>query len=144
MPERRTPSVPRPSSPEARARMQRQRRRDTNPEMALRRALHARGLRYRVDSQVLPGLRRRHDVVFVGARVVVEVRGCYWHACPKHATQPKANAAWWTEKLKANARRDADTESALRAAGWHVVVVWEHEPIHDAADRVEMAVRRRR
>lgn len=122
--------------------MQRQPRRDTRPELELRRELHRRGLRYRVDRRVLNGSRRRHDVVFAGPRVVVEVRGCYWHACPDHSTAPKANAAWWFDKLAANVRRDADTEAALAAGNWTVVVVWEHEDPVSAADRVERAVRR--
>lgn len=80
-------------------------------------------------------------MVFAGPRVVVEIRGCYWHACPEHATVPKANAEWWSAKLAANVRRDADTESALTAAGWILVVVWEHEDPLAAADRVENTVR---
>jgi DNA mismatch endonuclease (patch repair protein) len=121
--------------------MQRQRVRDTKPELELRRELHRRGLRYRVDHSVLPQSRRRHDIVFTRVRLVVEVRGCYWHACPQHGSTPKANAEWWSEKLATNVRRDADTERALGEAGWKLVVVWEHEPPLDAADRVEAAIR---
>lgn len=132
---------PRSSSPDALARMRRQLRRDTAPELILRRELHRRGLRYRVDLTVLSGSRRRHDIVFIGARVVVEVRGCYWHACPQHGTKPKANGAWWAEKLAHNVERDLDTERKLIAAGWRVVIVWEHDHPVEAADRVEGAVR---
>src|SRR5262245_12184516 len=107
--------------------MQRQARRDTNPEMALRAELHRRGYRYRVDIGVLKGSRRRQDVVFAGARVVVDIRGCFWHGCPEHGTVPKANRAWWISKVQANRERDADTEARLALAGWHTVVVWEHE-----------------
>lgn len=122
--------------------MRRQRRRDTGPELALRRELHRRGLRYRVDHCVLDGSRRRHDIVFTRSRVVVEVLGCYWHSCPDHATTPTANATWWSDKLAANVRRDADTASALAAAGWTLIVVWEHEDPAMAADSIEIAVRR--
>lgn len=123
--------------------MRRQARRDTAPELALRRELHRRGLRYRVDRTVLPGSRRRHDIVFSRARVVVEVRGCFWHACPVHGTQPKANARWWKDKLQANVRRDWETAGSLDAEGWELVVVWEHEDAVDAANRVEEVVRSR-
>jgi DNA mismatch endonuclease, patch repair protein len=128
---------PVPSSPEALRRMQRQRRVDTRPELALRRELHRRGLRYRVDVQVFPGLRRRADVVFPRQRVAVFVDGCFWHACPEHGTSPKANAAWWRQKLQANVQRDCDTDRRLLEAGWTPVRIWEHEdPLH-AADLVE-------
>lgn len=121
--------------------MRRQRRRDTAPELALRRELHRRGLRYRIDYPVLSTSRRRHDIVFVGPRVVVEVRGCFWHACPAHATQPKSNANWWAEKLAANVRRDRDTENLLRSERWNLIIVWEHEDPLDAAERIERVVR---
>jgi DNA mismatch endonuclease (patch repair protein) len=124
--------------------MQNQRRRDTGPEIALRRELHRVGLRYRVDAAPLPGLRRRADVVFPGARVAVYVDGCFWHSCPIHATRPKANADWWEEKLEANRRRDAATDEQLRAAGWLPVRLWEHEDPIEAAEGVAAVVRARR
>lgn len=124
--------------------MRAQRRRDTAPEVALRRELHRRGLRFRVQRQVLPDVRRTADIVFGPARVVVEVRGCFWHGCPTHATAPLANAAWWRNKIDRNRARDADTDMRLREAGWQVVVVWEHEDPPTAADRVQEAVRRGR
>lgn len=121
--------------------MQRQARRDTRPEVALRRELWRRGLRYRVDVSPLPGLRRRADIVFTRKCVVVYVDGCFWHSCPEHATVPKANRAWWVAKLAANVNRDRDTDVQLDAAGWRVIHVWEHEDCREAADRVERAVR---
>jgi DNA mismatch endonuclease (patch repair protein) len=124
--------------------MQRQVRRDTKPELALRRELWRRGFRYRVDESPIRGLRRRADMVFSRAEVAVYVDGCYWHSCPDHATVPKANRGWWVAKLAANVRRDRDTDERLRAAGWEVVRIWEHEPIIGAADRVEAVVQRRR
>lgn len=116
-------------------------RRDTRPELALRRVLYSRGLRYRVDRPVLTGVRRRPDLVFIGARVAVFVDGCFWHGCPDHATWPASNAVFWREKIEANRQRDADTDARLAAAGWIVVRVWEHENPIVAADRVEAAVR---
>jgi DNA mismatch endonuclease (patch repair protein) len=124
--------------------MERQARRDTKVELAVRRAVWWRGLRYTVDVAPLPGSRRRADLVFTKARVAVFVDGCFWHGCPIHATAPKSNAAWWEEKLATNVRRDRDTDARLADAGWLAVRVWEHEDPDEAADRIEGAVRARR
>lgn len=121
--------------------MEHQARRDTKPELALRRELWSRGLRYRVDVSPIKGVRRRADLVFTRAQVAVFVDGCFWHSCPTHATAPKANAKWWKEKLAANVERDRDTDARLDAAGWTVIRIWEHEGILEAADRVEALVR---
>lgn len=120
--------------------MQSTRRRDTASELALRSLLHRRGLRYRVDYPVIPGSRRRADLVFSRARVAVFIDGCFWHGCPEHASWPKANAEWWREKILTNRRRDEDTDKTLADAGWHVIRVWEHEPPAEAADRIQKAV----
>lgn len=126
-----------------RARMSRQRSRDTSPERALRSSLHRRGLRYRLHRRPLPGLRRQADIVFGPARVAVFVDGCFWHCCPEHATSPRSNAAWWSTKLAANVARDRDTDSRLATAGWVVVRVWEHEDPAAAAARIAELVRAR-
>lgn len=125
-----------------RRRMSRQRSRDTDPERALRSLLHGMGLRFRLHRRPVAGLRREADLVFVGPRVAVFVDGCFWHCCPEHATSPRANGAWWATKLAANVARDRDTDERLRAAGWRVVRVWEHEEPARAAARVARAVRR--
>lgn len=130
-----------PMSPEVRDRLAQTGRRDTKPELALRRALHRRGLRFRVDRGVLTGVRRRADLVFTAARVVVFVDGCFWHGCPEHATWPKNNAAFWREKIETNRLRDRDTETRLVDAGWKVARMWEHEDPEKAADRIERLVR---
>jgi len=135
---------PAASSASALARMRQQRRRDTKPEMALRRAVHALGFRYRVDVTVLPDIRRRADLVFPTEQVAVFVDGCFWHGCPTHSTAPRANAAWWADKLAANRARDLDTNRRLGAAGWHVERVWEHEDPCDGAQRVAAALCHRR
>lgn len=135
---------PHPSSAGVSRKMQQQATRCTAPEVALRRELHRRGLRYRVQRRVLPNVRRTADIVFGPARVVVDVRGCYWHGCAQHGTRPRANAGYWELKLARNRARDADTEARLRAAGWAVVVVWEHEDVVAAADRVQGTVEHRR
>lgn len=119
-------------------------RRDTKPELELRRALHARGLRFRVDRAVPPDRRRRVDIVFGPAKVAVFVDGCFWHGCPEHATWPKANDAYWREKIETNCLRDRDTDARLKKAGWEVLRVWEHEPVEDAAARVAALVAARR
>ncbi len=118
--------------------------RDTVPELALRRQLHALGLRYRVDVAPLRGGRRRADVVFTRAQIAVFVDGCFWHSCPQHASSPKANADWWQAKLARTVQRDRDTDIALIGAGWLVLRVWEHEPAAQAAERVLRAWKERR
>jgi DNA mismatch endonuclease, patch repair protein len=123
--------------------MQTTRRRDTEPERTLRSMLHRRGLRFRVDHK-LPGLRRRADIVFPRVRVAVFVDGCFWHGCPEHGTWPKANAAWWREKIEANQDRDEDTNRRLRELGWEVIRVWEHEDPAAATRRIERALREAR
>jgi DNA mismatch endonuclease (patch repair protein) len=108
--------------------------------MALRSELHRRGLRYRIHRPIEGLVRIRPDVVFVAARVAVFVDGCFWHRCPEHASDPKANARWWREKLARNVDRDRRTDSALKALGWKVMRVWEHEDPVAAARRVQAAI----
>jgi DNA mismatch endonuclease (patch repair protein) len=127
-----------------RARMSRQKSRNTGTEMGLRRILHARGFRYRVHRRPLPALRREADIVFIGLRIAVFVDGCFWHGCPEHATWPKNNAAFWRTKIEGNRQRDFDTDVRLADAGWMVIRVWEHEPAETAATRVAPAVIERR
>ncbi len=123
--------------------MKRQAKRDTKPELALRRELHALGLRYRVDRSPVPGMRTRADVVFGPAKVAIFVDGCFWHSCPEHRTMPKNNQRWWKEKLAANVARDRRVDEELKRAEWLPIRVWEHEDMHTAAGRVEQLVRRR-
>lgn len=133
-------NIPAASSKASLDRMRRQRRRDTRHEGELRSALHRAGLRFFVD-RALPGMRRRGDIVFPLRRVVVFSDGCFWHGCPEHATWPKANAAWWREKIEANVARDRDTDARLAAAGWTVIRVWEHEDPQQAATRITAHIR---
>ncbi|WP_084515096.1 very short patch repair endonuclease [Nocardia acidivorans] len=135
--------MPRPLTDAATsARMSRQRRADTAPEMALRRELHRRGARFFVDRAPLPKMRRRADIVFPRRKVAVFVDGCFWHSCPVHATSPKNNGEFWTEKLAGNVARDRDTDARLAEAGWTVIRVWEHEAAESAADLVLAALER--
>jgi DNA mismatch endonuclease (patch repair protein) len=118
-------------------------RRDTTPEVALRRELHRRGLRFRVQLKV-PGNRRRTiDIAFPRARLAVYVDGCFWHGCADHGTQPATNAEWWRWKIERNRARDRDTDRALGEAGWGVMRVWEHEDPNSVAARVEATYRSR-
>ena len=141
---RRRRGVPEPSSAEAKRRMEAQQRRDTAPEIAIRSAVHRRGLRFWVDRSPLPKLRRRADLVFPRAKVAVYVDGCFWHGCPAHGTWPKANAEWWRSKIHANQLRDEDTHSRLKNSGWIPIRIWEHEDPEKAAERVVEIVLRRR
>jgi DNA mismatch endonuclease (patch repair protein) len=114
---------------------------DTKPEVALRSELHRRGLRFRKHQAIVSGLRCRPDIVFSKVRLVVEVRGCFWHLCPRDAVLPKSNLDYWLPKLKRNVERDHRNEAALAKAGWKLVVVWEHDDLIAAADRIEAMVR---
>lgn len=122
--------------------MSRNRGRDTLPEVRLRRALWADGLRYRLRSK-LPG---RPDLVFPALKAVVFVDGCFWHCCPKHGVRPTSHVEFWRKKLDSNVARDRATNRVLGALGWHVVRIWEHDvkanPVR-AAGRVRRRLTKR-
>jgi len=126
-------------------RMSRIARRDTGPELALRRVLHGRGLRYFVHRRPVPELPRQADLVFPGAKIAVFVDGCFWHGCPDHGRrQHRTNSWYWPEKIARNEARDKDTDVQLVDAGWLSIRIWEHEDPYRAADRISLAVQRRR
>ncbi|TDB98892.1 very short patch repair endonuclease [Actinomadura sp. 7K534] len=129
------------SSDGVRKSMQGNKSRDTKPEMALRRAVHALGLRYRVSTRPLPKIRRTADLVFTKAKVAVFMDGCFWHGCPEHHTKSATNAAYWADKVQRNRDRDAETDRLLGEAGWTVIRVWEHEDPTEAAERIAYEVR---
>lgn len=109
--------------------------------MALRSELHRRGLRFRKDLPIRTLTRViRPDVAFTVARLAVFVDGCFWHACPIHGNQPRANTDYWRPKLARNVARDRAVDQALTDAGWQVLRAWEHESPVDVADRVERAL----
>lgn len=135
------PKTPAASDAATRRAMQGNRRTDTGPEMALRRVLHALGLRYRKDRVIQAGaLKVKADVVFPRQRVAVFVDGCYWHGCPEHCRMPARNANYWNAKIARNRARDERVTRELQAAGWHVLRVWEHENALAAAERVRAFV----
>lgn len=122
--------------------MRANRRSDTKPEVALRSALHRMGLRYRKDLRLdLGELKVRPDIVFTAKKVAVFVDGCFWHVCPEHGRHPTTNEWYWTPKLRRNVERDQRVNSALKAAGWKVVRLWEHEALTTAVAAVVAAVR---
>ncbi len=106
--------------------MSRVRSKDTGPELLVRRALWAAGIRYRLHDTLLPG---HPDLVLAGRHTVVFVHGCFWHRhenCPRNRT-PKTRVEWWTAKFSRNKTRDTEVRSLLEAAGWRVFVIWECE-----------------
>lgn len=114
---------------------------DTSPEMALRRALWARGLRYRVKIRTPGG---KPDVAFPRERLAVFIDGCFWHGCPLHYVRPRTRQDFWSAKLAGNIERDWRQSTALQAAGWCVVRLWEHDVVLDlvqAVKQVELALK---
>lgn len=99
---------------------------DTRPEVALRKALHALGLRFRLHNKRLPG---RPDIVLPKWKTAIFVHGCFWHRHPgcRYATSPATRAEFWTEKFAANVARDQRVQDALSGSGWRVRLVWECE-----------------
>lgn len=95
---------------------------NTTPEINIRRALYARGFRYRLHSKTLPG---RPDLVFKKLNAVIFIHGCFWHNhdCA-YGKLPATHKKFWTEKLTRNAQRDKEHIAQLRHAGWRVKVIW--------------------
>ncbi len=133
-----------PSSHEASLRMARVRQKGTSAEIDLRKALHSKGMRYRLHVQLLTKPRRVADIVFSSTRIAIFVDGCFWHGCPEHASWPKSNADFWREKIETNRARDADTDQRLRSLGWTVIRIWAHENADDAADSIAQIIEARR
>ena len=133
---------PTTADPGVRNVMRANRRRDTKPEVALRSALHKRGLRFRNDVSIVTEERNvRVDVALTRHRVAVFLDGCFWHCCPDHGTRPRSNPAYWRAKLDRNLQRDASSNELLRAAGWRVVRVWELQDPEKAAELIDQLVR---
>lgn len=123
--------------------MQAIRGRDTTPELLLRRELHRRGLRYRVNVPVRGMPRRSVDITWAGRRVAVYIDGCFWHGCPEHSAPPRVNPEYWGPKIENNRRRDRETQKYLEEQGWTVLRFWEHEPVAQVADTIERVLRSR-
>ncbi|UQR68190.1 very short patch repair endonuclease [Bradyrhizobium sp. C-145] len=101
------------------------RSKNTTPEMAVRKAAHALGLRFRLHRKDLPGT---PDLVFSSRRIALFVHGCFWHRhdC-RRASMPASNVEYWTAKFDRNIRRDARAAVDLREVGWRCVRIWECE-----------------
>ncbi len=129
---------PLPSSEQVSQQMKRMPRKNSGPEIRLRRELHSRGLRFRVNLRGLPGT---PDIAFTRAKIAVFVDGCFWHRCPRHGVLPKANRDWWREKLDRNVERDKRKDGELEDLGWLSIHVWEHDDPSTVADAIEQAWR---
>jgi DNA mismatch endonuclease, patch repair protein len=138
---RRVLVAPPPSSAAVSAVMRGNRKTDTRPELALRSALHGRGLRFRKNVRPEPDINCRADIFFRGRRLAVFVDGCFWHGCPHHGTKPRTNAGYWSSKIALNRERDRASDKLLTQRGWRVLRVWEHESPVEAANRVEAELR---
>lgn len=133
------------SSPGVARSMRSNKRRDTGPELAIRRLVHASGYRYRVDFAADPSRPRlRADLVFTSVKLAVFIDGCFWHGCPVHATMPVRNRDYWEPKLLRNVDRDRTTTESLRRNGWTVLRIWEHVPPAEAARSITDEVDRLR
>ena len=106
--------------------MSRVRGKGTSPEIRVRSLTHRLGYRFRLHQKDLPG---KPDLVFPSRKKVIFVHGCFWHGhdCPRGKRTPKANAGYWTEKIRKNIERDAKNQAELQSLGWNVLVVWECE-----------------
>ena len=114
-------------NPEIRSRTMRAvKGKDTAPEMMVRRLVHSMGYRYRLHRQDLPG---KPDLVFPRLRRIIFVHGCFWHGheCSRGARMPKANRAYWQNKIARNSLRDTKSVAALQSQGWQVSIIWECE-----------------
>jgi DNA mismatch endonuclease (patch repair protein) len=111
--------------------MARVRRSGTACELALRKALHNAGYRYRLNRGI--GLPGTPDLVLSSLQLAIFVDGCFWHGCRQHGSVPKTNTKFWTAKIDRNRQRDKQVDRLLKAAGWKVLRVWEHEIRLDAS-----------
>jgi DNA mismatch endonuclease (patch repair protein) len=124
--------------------MSRIRGKDTKPEILVRRGLHARGFRFRLQERKLPG---RPDMTLPKYGVALMVNGCFWHGhkgC-RYATKPKSNSEFWEAKIKRNQHRDEVTAAHLEALGWTVITIWECElrgkdAAHTRIDRLAIEI----
>jgi len=123
-----------PPDPSRSAQMAKVRHRDTKPEIRVRKALHAAGLRFRLQARDLPG---RPDIVFRSRRIAIFVHGCFWHRhsdpqC-KLARLPKTRLEFWMPKLEGNRNRDERNLAAIAALGWRPLVIWECQTKNSAS-----------
>lgn len=139
--------APKASSQLVRRVMQANTGRTTEPERKVRSMVHRLGARFRADARPELSLRCIADLVFRRSKVCVFVDGCYWHGCSLHFAVPRQNALWWAEKIADNRSRDAKQTGELKALGWCVIRIWEHDLLGDgapaAAARIIRAIKKR-
>ena len=128
------------SSPATRKSMQGNRSRDTKPELAVRSAVHRRGIRFRVSVRPQPEFARTADLVLRKSRIAVFVDGCFWHGCSEHHSRPATNTQYWIDKIARNVERDIETTAYLERTGWTVLRFWEHQDPEVVAERIQEAV----
>lgn len=119
--------------------MSRIRSRNTTPELALRQAMYAAGLRYRCHWRVAEA-KVNIDIASPSRHIAIFIDGCFWHGCPLHAVRPRTRSDFWDEKLTGNRERDLRQTAALMALGWNVIRLWEHE-VDDLREPLERIVR---
>jgi DNA mismatch endonuclease (patch repair protein) len=113
---------------------------NTGLEIRVRKALWAKGLRYRLGFNI-PG---KPDLVFLSDRIAVFIDGCFWHGCPLHSTKPKTNKDFWHKKLQGNIERDRKVNHQLQEIGWIPFRIWEHEieeDVNSVIDRISELLR---
>lgn len=120
--------------------MRANKRSGTQPELRIRKLVHASGLRYRIDTKPEKDLNRRADIVFRQAKVAVFIHGCFWHGCPRHFKSPKTNKRFWETKIERNIQRDKETRNILRKRGWRVIEIWEHQSSESGARSIVRVV----
>lgn len=118
--------------------MQGNKSKDTQPELRVRRLLHAQGFRYKVDFKLPPLPRRRADIAFTRQQLAIFIDGCFWHGCETHYREPRTNPDYWRNKISNNVIRDQDTNKILARSGWSVRRYWAHSsPESITADIIE-------
>lgn len=122
--------------------MRANRKRDTSPEVGLRRQLHRLGLRYVLGKKLPTTPPALPDLIFPRAKVAVFVDGCFWHGCSVHGVRPRTNALYWAKKIRTNKERDQRVDRALNTLGWLPVRVWEHDDLGKAAAQIAELIRR--
>tara|TARA_Y100001970_G_C14112963_1_gene791942 strand:- start:323 stop:781 length:459 start_codon:yes stop_codon:yes gene_type:complete len=131
---------PTPKNIKVSEQMRRMPSKDSLPELKIRKALYAKGVRYRIHRKDLPG---KPDIAVGPAKVAIFVDGCFWHNCPDHGTVPKNNHQWWVEKFKRNRERDLQKDEDLRERDWLPIHVWEHEDPNEATEKIIKIIRER-
>jgi DNA mismatch endonuclease, patch repair protein len=132
---------PEPTSEGVSLRMRRNLKTESKPERRIRSVLHRQGFRFRKHHPIrTPERLVKPDIVFTRARLAIFVDGCFWHCCPVHGNEPRANTDYWGPKLKRNVDRDRAVDRALTEAGWIVLRAWEHEDPDAVVTRIRGAL----